>query len=360
MGIFKKGRFYHYEFEIDGVRVQKSTRQGDRETAKTMMGNERSRQARIKAGLESPDPKPKQTNPTIKELLDVLENDYKIRGKGSVRNLSHIARARKDFGATKAAELTAERVDAYIQKRMDAGAAPASINRVTQLLRQAYKLSIAKKQFQAAAPPIRRLSEKGNERQGFLHPAEFQKVLGALPDDLKDFCQWGYATGMRKGETSLLTWHMIEGDELHVPGDITKNRKPRTLPLSGELAEIIERRRAARLVKQNGTARMVEFVFHRDGEPVQEFRKSWATACAKAGVAGTRYHDLRRSCARNLTQAGVPRELAKKVTGHVSDSMWERYNIVVTDDLRAALEKTEKYRTAAKESVVSMPRRAAR
>src|SRR5437879_8502628 len=41
---------------------------------------------------------------------------------------------------------------------------------------------------------------------------------------------------------------------------------------------------------------------------------------------------MRRSCARNLTQAGVPREVAKQVTGHVSDSMWERYNIVIVAD----------------------------
>src|SRR5207253_9059870 len=65
---------------------------------------------------------------------------------------------------------------------------------------------------------------------------------------------------------------------------------------------------------------------------IREFRKSWARATRQAGVAGTRYHDMRRSCARNLTQAGVPREVAKQVTGHVSDSMWERYNIVIVAD----------------------------
>ena len=70
---------------------------------------------------------------------------------------------------------------------------------------------------------------------------------------------------------------------------------------------------------------------------------------------GHSHHDLRRSAARNLTQAGVPRELAKKVTGHVSDSMWHRYNIVITDDVRGALEKTEKYReTAAQQKVVAV------
>ncbi len=34
MGVFKRGRFYWYSFNYRNVRVQKSTRQGDREEAK--------------------------------------------------------------------------------------------------------------------------------------------------------------------------------------------------------------------------------------------------------------------------------------------------------------------------------------
>jgi integrase len=71
--------------------------------------------------------------------------------------------------------------------------------------------------------------------------------------------------------------------------------------------------------------------------------KKRCTDCKRARkYQGHIFHDLRRSAARNLSQAGVPREIAKKVTGHLSDSMWDRYNIVVTNDVREALEKTEK------------------
>jgi hypothetical protein len=56
-------------------------------------------------------------------------------------------------------------------------------------------------------------------------------------------------------------------------------------------------------------------VFHRDGEPVAEFRKSWATACKKAGCPGTLVHDLRRSAARNLIRSGCSQDVAKRVGG---------------------------------------------
>lgn len=293
---------------------------------------------------------------TVTELAEALKADFQLRGKLSSQNASHLRRMIADFGEYRAVALTAEKIDRYIQQRLDAGDRPATINRTTQLLGQSYALAIQRGHLNKA-PHVRKLSEKGNVRKGFLNPADFQKVLAALPDDLKDFCEWGYATGMRKGETTLLRWDMIEGDELRIPGNITKNRESRTLPLCGELAEIIERRRALRMVNENGTARMVDFIFHRDGMPVGEFRKSWKTACTKASVKGTRYHDLRRSAARNLSQAGVPREHAKKVTGHVSDSMWDRYNIVITDDVRKALERAEEYRKAAGEKIVSITNR---
>jgi hypothetical protein len=57
--------------------------------------------------------------------------------------LSHLKRVREHFGAWRAAELQDEAVDTYIQKRLNAGTPPATINRETQLLGQAYTLAVA-------------------------------------------------------------------------------------------------------------------------------------------------------------------------------------------------------------------------
>ena len=75
----------------------------------------------------------------------------------------------------------------------------------------------------------------------------------------------------------------------------------------------------------------------------------------KAGVPGRLFHDLRRSAVRNMTQAGIPQAVAMRISGHKTASMFQRYNIVATDDLRTALERTEQYRaTAAKEKIVAI------
>jgi hypothetical protein len=53
------------------------------------------------------------------------------------------------------------------------------------------------------------------------------------------------------------------------------------------------------------------------------------------------FHDFRRSCVRNLENAGTPRKVATSITGHLTDSVYERYHIVKDEDQRAALARVE-------------------
>jgi integrase len=124
----------------------------------------------------------------------------------------------------------------------------------------------------------------------------------------------------------------------------TWSQRPHVIPIAGPLIEIIERRKTKRAFERLGTTQFCEFVFHRDGDRISEFRKSWKTACRKAGCGNMIFHDLRRSAVRDLVRAGVPQSVAMSISGHSTVAVFQRYDIVASADMKQTLEKTAKFR----------------
>ena len=169
-------------------------------------------------------------------------------------------------------------------------------------------------------------------------------------------------------------WEMVDRAAGTITIPTSKNSHGRVLALSGELADLMKRREATRLVETPDRGiRVAEHVFHRRGHPLGDFKRVWATARIKADLAHTvkdasgkvitkkdgtpRYvfektiHDFRRTAPRNLARAGVRRDVAKAITGHKTDVMFSRYNITDEADLRDGMEKVSVY-------VASLPNQA--
>jgi len=146
----------------------------------------------------------------------------------------------------------------------------------------------------------------------------------------------------------------MEVEVVFLPAKYWKNREPQTMPLVGELAEIIARRRAARAVTAKGGVMLSEFIFHRDGLPIGDMRKAWKTACKLAGVSGRVFHDLCRTFARNADNDGVSRSVAKDIMGRKTEAIYARYRIVAQGEKISALLRMQQKSFASPGRVVTM------
>jgi hypothetical protein len=137
---------------------------------------------------------PQQERVTVNELLDGLESDYKLRDKWGVKVASNVKPLREHFGTWRAADITSNSITAYIEAQREEAYSNATVNRRTQLLGQAFKVAIRNKVL-SLAPFIPRLSEVGNERQGFFETADFELMSSKLPEYLRDFSRYRLAQG---------------------------------------------------------------------------------------------------------------------------------------------------------------------
>ena len=133
-------------------------------------------------------------------------------------------------------------------------------------------------------------------------------------------------------------------------------------PLIPQLRAVLEQQYERKLQVERETGHMVLALFyHDDGRPLRYIRRPWTKACLTAGLETVKkdvrgepmmdkngkpvkvhthiFHDFRRTAARNLVRAGVPTALAKKFTGHETDSVFQRYAIADETSLREAGEK---------------------
>jgi integrase len=123
---------------------------------------------------------------------------------------------------------------------------------------------------------------------------------------------------------------------IHLKPEMAKNKDGRVIIIVGEIAEIMARRQTERVES-------CPYVFHRDGQQILSHYRTWRTARKKAGQPGRHLHDSRRTVARNMDRAGVPRQVAKQIIGNRTDAMYNRYRIVNEQDIREGMLQAGNY-----------------
>jgi len=220
-------------------------------------------------------------------------------------------------------DITGDRIASYVVHRQDEKAAAATINRELAALKRAFRLG--EKVGKVIQRPEVSMLREDNRRKGFFEAEEYRAVLEHLPEELKPVIQTAYITGWRIASEILTRQkHHVNLDAgwLRLEPGETKNGEGRNFPLTPELRETLAQQIESTRALEQATGRIIPWLFHRDGNPIRDFRGSWEASCKAAGVPGRIPHDFRRTAVRNLERAGVPRSAAMSMVGHRTESTY--------------------------------------
>lgn len=173
-------------------------------------------------------------------------------------------------------------------------------------------------------------------------------------------------------------WPSLFGCLGRLPATESRGTAPHTIVITDELADIIARKRKARIAK-------CDFIFHNAGHQIVDYRKAWHTACVLCGLGkfysrecmsqqldakricpkcgkkwevpkyvGRIMHDFRRSAEHEMWRAGSAIEECMEVTGHKTESMFKRYADLFSEDERSEMQrKVQERRRAWREAQIS-------
>jgi hypothetical protein len=297
----------------------------------------------------------------FEDMAAMIVSDYKANGHTSLPRLEDaIGHLREYFGEFRAVEITTDKIDAYTVYRQEQKAANATINAERAALSRMFTLGVRAGKI-ASKPYIGKLV-LNNTRKGFFEWEQFVSVLKNLPEDLQPAIETAYITGWRIHD-EIFTRQKHHADLkgrgwLRLDPGETKNREGRNFPFTVRLREIIEQQLERTKALEKSTGRIIPWLFHRSGKPIKTFRRSWLTACVKAGLGtevrssngklikkiATRIpHDFRRTAVRNLERAGVSRSDAMKMVGHKTEAIYRRYAISDERSMKEAASKLDEF-----------------
>jgi integrase len=330
--IYQRGNVWWVKVYINGQPHRESSKSEKKEDAKRLRDKLLGQKHRGELSGGHPD------RVTVGELLDnfLAESDANVRpSTAAIYKLVTEANLRPFFGKLRACKVTTDTLREYRRKRLAEGRSDATANRELALLRIAYRQGQKCTPPKVIIVPHFPMVQENNVRTGFLTDEQYTKLLAELPTELKPLFATAYATGIRYGELLAIRWPQVDFTEgfITLENGETKNGEGRIVPiLEGDMHELLS---AARKERDEQWPES-QWVFTRQGEPIKDIRRSWEQACTRAGVPDLNFHDLRRTAVRNMRRDGVPQVVRMKISGHKTDSMERRYNIVDADDIKIA------------------------
>ncbi len=334
----KKGSPYWWIAYRDasGRKIEQSTGTGDRKKAALVESEKRAALwHETQRGIVP------QVDPLFDEVLaDYLESAQ--RSRDISREISMCRALAVSFAGMTIRSIGRVNLLTHIKNRRDAGLSDSSIRRELNVLRAA--VSAWKRDHEATnlpATPVPRLESPPGRVRWLTHEQASALIAASAhtkAPHLADFIRLALHTGMRSGEMLGLEWSRVDLRQNLIYLDTQKNGKRGSVPLNQTARQALLNR--ARFRAEHCPAAAHVFCDPR-GRKFRDVQVGFRSACAAAGIADFRIHDLRHTCAAWLVQAGVPLLDVSNLLRHSSIVMTQRYAHLAPTSARNAVARLD-------------------
>lgn len=329
----------------------------------------------------------------VDELADEFLREYRINGRRSLYQAEKRwgAHLKPFFGGRRAVDVSSDVLARYVDRRQEAGAQNATINRELAALKRMFSLGAKATPAKVLRMPAFPHLREDNIRQGFLEDGQYTKLIEHCPELwFRAMLEVGRTYGWRSNELKTMRIKQVDllARTIRLEPGTTKNREGREVTMTGPVFTLLKEcvqgkgpdeylfTRDPRKRKTDATAKQSDESRRRAARPIGDFRKTWWDVCVLAGMGhmvcrrclqpvtgnkcetcktkklryvGLLFHDLRRTAARNYRRLGVGETVIMRIGGWKTRSVFERYNIVTQADVLDAVTKLEKSEQEAKQ-----------
>ncbi len=266
---------------------------------------------------------------TFGELFAKHVDHAKAHNKSWRENVRQFDAYLKRWSGRRLSEITRGDVEA-LHARIGKDHGKYIANRTVALIHHVFAKTAASCGFTGGNPAhgVEKFREESRDR--FLQADElprFFEALEAEPELFRDFFMLALLTGARRANVQSMAWEDVnlERNVWRIP--MTKSGEAVTVPLVPEAATILRRRQLDRAPV---------YVFPSFGKSghLTEPKGAWKRIITRAGLAGLRIHDLRRTFGSWQAAAGVSLHTIGKSMGHKNQSTTAIYARLAIDPVR--------------------------
>lgn len=292
---------------------------------------------------------PTQSDVTVKDLADMVVQDYIDNSRKSLKSAKELRKIWVDeLGGKLAEDVSSDLLKDLSRGWMSKGMSSGRVNRRMSFILRGYSLALAANPPKITKKPTFRKLTEAAPRSGFFEWEDFERVRGVLPLHARIPVSIEYWTAMRSSEVLGLQWTQVRFEHRRrtvlIQLSDSKAAEPRLVAMGGDLYEVLSD------WHQLSREQYPEcpWICHYEGKRLGSIKTTWKTSCVAAGLGawtkegrfpgnrgyrGPTPHDFRRTGVRNLVRSGVPEKLAMKISGHKTRAVFDRYNIVNEEDL---------------------------